>query len=335
MIRISIILLFLFNLLFSQRISSIDVEGISRLKTDDIYRICGLYPTMIFDSDSDYNEKINQAIKKLWEINRFSDIQIFDLSNSEDVKDLKIVLVELPIVGEILINGNKKISDKQLNEIINLQKGEIFSNQILFDVRKNIDFEYKEKHFHNVQIEIEINDTNKDYAKDLEINIIEGKKIRVQNLYIEGNESFRKKWWQKSWFSNFSKHQGKFLHNFKNIKGEQKSYAIWRGKFSNSGFEEDLKNLELFYKNEGYKDFEIKSKEIVFNNDGIDIYLDIDEGEKYYYKSLNFIGNTKFTNQELLDELDIKIGDVYCEDIFNFSIYEKISSKYMKSIDYR
>ena len=329
MIRISIILLFLFNLLFSQRISSIDVEGISRLKTDDIYRICGLYPTMIFDSDSDYNEKINQAIKKLWEINRFSDIQIFDLSNSEDVKDLKIVLVELPIVGEILINGNKKISDKQLNEIINLQKGEIFSNQILFDIRKNIDFEYKEKHFHNAQIEIEINDTNKDYAKDLEINIIEGKKIRVQNLYIEGNKSFRKKWWQKSWFSNFSKHQGRFLHNFKNIKGEQKSYAIWRGKFSNSGFEEDLKNLELFYKNEGYKDFEIKSKEIVFNNDGIDIYLDIDEGEKYYYKSLNFIGNTKFTNQELLDELDIKIGDVYSEDIFNFSIYEKISSKYM------
>ena len=62
-----------------------------------------------------------------------------------------------------------------------------------------------------------------------------------------------------------------------------------------------------------------KSKEIVFNNDGIDIYLDIDEGEKYYYKSLNFIGNTKFTNQELLDELDIKIGDVYSEDIFNFS----------------
>ena len=55
MIRISIILLFLFNLLFTQRISSIDVEGISRLKTDDIYRICGLYPTMMFDSDSDYN----------------------------------------------------------------------------------------------------------------------------------------------------------------------------------------------------------------------------------------------------------------------------------------
>ena len=74
MIRILITLLFLSNLLFSQRISSIDVEGISRLKTDDIYRICGLYPTMMFDSDSDYNEKINQAIKKLWEINRFSDI---------------------------------------------------------------------------------------------------------------------------------------------------------------------------------------------------------------------------------------------------------------------
>ena len=44
-------------------------------------------------------------------------------------------------------------------------------------LEKNIDFEYKEKHFHNAQIEIEVNDTNKDYAKDLEINIGEGKKI--------------------------------------------------------------------------------------------------------------------------------------------------------------
>ena len=66
----------------------------------------------------------------------------------------------------------------------------------------------------------------------------------------------------------------------KNIKVNKKVMLYGEVNFQNSCFEEDLKNLELFYKNEGYKDFEIKSKEIVFNNDGIDIYLDIDEGEK-------------------------------------------------------
>ena len=81
----------------------------------------------------------------------------------------------------------------------------------------------------------------------------------------------------------------------------------WRGKFKEELFEEDLKSLELYYHNNGYKDFKILNKNIVFNKNGIDIKIDIFEGEKYYYESINFFDNTKFSDEKLLDILGVEI----------------------------
>ena len=212
----------------------IEVEGLSRLRVEDIYRISGLYPSLYFESDDDFNIKINEGIKKLWEIERFSNIQIYDIDNSSSSnksKSIKIKLKELPVYGSISFYGNKKISTKQLIDIVDIQQGEILSDRIIFNLKNRIMDKYYEKHFHNIDIKSELVDTNIEYIKNINIFISEGKKIRVKELKIIGNNSFKKKWWQKSWFSNFSEHQSNLMHSFKNIKGEQKQYAIWRGQF--------------------------------------------------------------------------------------------------------
>ena len=318
-----------FNLLYMQSIESIDVEGVSRLRAEDIYRISGLYPSLFFESESELNKKVNDGVKKLWDIERFSDIQIYKEASLKKSIKLKISLTELPIVGTVNIYGNKKISTKQLNEIINFQEGEMFSDQSIFNVKKNIIDKYKEKHFHNATITVSFKDTDVKHIKDIDLTINEGKKIKIKEFNIIGNNNYKKKWWEKSWFSNFSEHQGKLIHNFKNIKGAQKKYALWRGKFSESGFEEDLKNLKQFYKNEGFKDFKIIDKKVTYEDNQIKIFVEIDEGERYYYKSFNFSGNSKFSDEELIEILDIDIGEVYNEEKFNYSIYENISSIYM------
>ena len=56
-----------------QNLLKVEVEGLSRLEVQDIYRISGLYPSLYFESDNDFNVKINQGIQKLWEIERFAD----------------------------------------------------------------------------------------------------------------------------------------------------------------------------------------------------------------------------------------------------------------------
>ena len=43
----------------------------------------------------------------------------------------------------------------------------------------------------------------------------------------------------------------------------------------------------------------------------VDIFLKVEEGDKYYLKDINFVGNTKYPTEQLLYILGMKPGAVY------------------------
>ena len=71
------LLIIFFSFCFTQSvkmvISDINVFGLERLSKEDIFRISKLYP----ESEIVRGDEINKAINRLWDIGRFSDIQIF------------------------------------------------------------------------------------------------------------------------------------------------------------------------------------------------------------------------------------------------------------------
>ena len=86
--KISIIIIFFSSLLFNQnviQINNIKVEGNIRLSEDDIKRISGIYPGLIIISD-----EIQRGVKKLWDLNRFNDIQI--ILEDEDINGINIII---------------------------------------------------------------------------------------------------------------------------------------------------------------------------------------------------------------------------------------------------
>ena len=69
-----------------------------------------------------------------------------------------------------------------------------------------------------------------------------------------------------------------------------------------------------FYKEEGYRDARILSDTLIKNDDSsntIDLNLNLEEGNKYYFGDINFIGNTIYSNAVLQQILGLKKGDVY------------------------
>ena len=80
--------------------------------------------------------------------------------------------------------------------------------------------------------------------------IIEGNKYKIKNINFNGNDSFLK---------------SKLLDSFSNTK-ERRWYKFWQGDYNVSDFETDIQNLELFYKNNGYRDVQIISKNIDFSD---------------------------------------------------------------------
>ena len=69
------IIFILLGFILTQNIAvlEINVEGIKRLKEEDIYRISKLYPGMYLSR----GDEINKGINKLWDIGRFSNIQFY------------------------------------------------------------------------------------------------------------------------------------------------------------------------------------------------------------------------------------------------------------------
>ena len=109
------------------------VVGNIRLSNDDIIRISNIYPGMPIVSD-----EIQQGIKRLWNLNRFNDIQI--ILDSEDDTDINIIikLDEAHILNSIILNNNKKIKDKKIIEISELEPGQILTNKNSIINAKNL-----------------------------------------------------------------------------------------------------------------------------------------------------------------------------------------------------
>ena len=110
-----IFILFLYACLFSQNdnipILDIIVEGNQRLSQQDILRNARLFKGMTIKGP-----EIQQAIKRLWKLKRFGNIQILVDDETDEGLYLRIVVEEYPVLGEIEFEGNKKKSKRALKK---------------------------------------------------------------------------------------------------------------------------------------------------------------------------------------------------------------------------
>ena len=89
---------------------------------------------------------------------------------------LKIVLEELPILSKLTFVGNKKVKDNALLEAIELQLGHVLSDYEIFEAMQSIRNVYREKHYHNVEIDTSTAIGEIEFSKHLTILILKTKK---------------------------------------------------------------------------------------------------------------------------------------------------------------
>jgi outer membrane protein insertion porin family len=74
----------------------------------------------------------------------------------------------------------------------------------------------------------------------------------------------------------------------------------------------DKDNLMDFFKEKGYRDARIINDTLVLNEDNtLSINFDIDEGNRYYFGDISFLGNTVYNNYQLSQVLGIAKGEPY------------------------
>jgi len=286
--------------------------------------------TIIFTSGLKEGQAVSptdfpRAIKRLWQLGLFQDIQIQYDKETEDGLFLTIKVKENYILGDIKYEGNKKIKDSKFEEELALTTGQRLRPNTLNETSNLIKKLYAEKGYLNTEVKPKLYMPDKDsnlivkndgeLTRNIIFQITENNKTKINKILFEGNKSFsdlRLRW------------------QLKETK-QQPFYMFWRSTFDNEKFREDLELLISFYRNKGYRDFEILNDTIIHTNDSkkMDIVLTVSEGELYKYRNFSWEGMSLFNEEVLEKNLALVKGEQYSEEDFNLGLYSRVQGLYL------
>jgi len=245
-------------------------------------------------------EKISAAIRKLWGSNLFSSIDIYINKIEGDNVFLEIELIDLPELKEIKIEGVKKSKFEEIIKENKLQAGTKVTENLITTTKNYLESKYKKKGFLNAKVNItttEVIDSIQKSRVNMLLTINKENKIKVKDIVFIGAEKLKVKKLRKA---------------MKNTKKKNPIRVLKRSKYIEADYKEDLVSLIDKYKENGYRDARIISDSIIKNNDNtISINIKLEEGEKYTYGKIDFLGNTIYTDQQLRQILGINEGDTY------------------------
>ena len=245
-------------------------------------------------------EEVSSVINKLWGLELFSNINVY-VTNVENNKiSLDIEIEELPTLTDVKINGLKKGNTETIIKDTELTKGKKLSESFMTNTKNYIINKYKKEGFLDTKVNLNtIKDTIGANSYKMVVNIDKGQRIKIKEIDFNGNEVFK---------------ESKLRSKLKNTKIKNPIRFWKRSKYINNDFNDDLNGLIEFYKENGFRDARI-IKDTLLRNDktsnSIALKLDIEEGKKYYFGDIDFIGNTVYSNNSLQQILGLKKGDVY------------------------
>ena len=278
-------------------LDSITVSGIKTFNEQTVISYSGLRKGQKIKVPG---EEVSSVINKLWGLELFSNINVY-VTNVENNKiSLDIEIEELPTLTDVKINGLKKGNTETIIKDTELTKGKKLSESFMTNTKNYIINKYKKEGFLDTKVNLNtIKDTIGANSYKMVVNIDKGQRIKIKEIDFNGNEVFK---------------ESKLRSKLKNTKIKNPIRFWKRSKYINNDFNDDLNGLIEFYKENGFRDARI-IKDTLLRNDktsnSIALKLDIEEGKKYYFGDIDFIGNTVYTNNSLQQILGLKKGDVY------------------------
>lgn len=305
-------------------------------------------------------DKITNAIRKLWEQGLFEDVQISCTQKIGGQVFLNITVSERPRISKFSFRGVKKSEADELRKKINLTRGDVATEHTYNKTRGIITDYYAEKGYLNTEVVIDaVNDTTRENYVILNLKIDKKHKVKIGNIDIEGNEVLSDN--QVRAAMKETKERGRFdplrplgatvvnaiwdIVTLKPLKAEEELFdyvgdnikpRIFKSsKFNQSNYEDDKNKIIAKYNSKGYRDARIVSDSVyVVDDKNLGIKLVIDEGDKYYFGNISWVGNTKYDTAVLNNVLGIRKGDVYNQELLekNLTYSEEgmdITSLYM------
>jgi outer membrane protein insertion porin family len=284
-------ILFLFTLLFIG--NTINAQE-TTLEKGKEYTLSGIEVT----GKVSFNEQTVITFTGLWKLGLFNDVNFYVKKIEGETIFLELELYELPKLNDIKIKGVKKGKREDIVKETELSKGKIVNDNLITNTKNYIENKYKKDGYFNTKVTINTLADSTNTKVDMVVFIDRGQKVKISAINFVGNEQLVDKKLKKS---------------FKNTK-EKKIYRVFKAsKFVKDKYKEDLGTLVSKYKEKGYRDARVVNESVIYNKETnkINIDINIEEGKKYYFGDIRFLGNTVYSDQALNSILGIKRGEIY------------------------
>ena len=291
-----------FNLIpgIDYEIAGITVSGGKDLDPNVVIMLTNL---RVGDNIQFPDPKISDAIRTLWRQQLFEDITFKVASKSGKKVYLDIQLKELPKMSKYYITGVKKVWKDDIREDLELRAGKVVNDNLVVMSSNRIKKYFKEKGYLNATVEvIQKTDTAFNNAVILGFKIATGERVKIGQIAFSGNTAVSDKVLSRA---------------MKNTKVKGKS-ILKVSKLKNKEYKDDLKAIVAKYNALGYRDARIiQDTSYSVSSELIHIDISLEEGKKYYFGDITFIGNTKYETVLLTSILRINKGDIYDSQLLN------------------
>lgn len=292
----------------SYQIEGITVTGSKEFDPEAIILFSGL---SVGDEIKIPGEVLSKAIKNLWDQDLFSNVQIrLGEFRPPNRIFLNIHLGERPRLLKYKFTGVKKTEADNLRDgKINLRLGTIVNENVIQNTKNAIEKYYINKGYLQVKVDIDEEISDKvDNSLVLNIKVDKGSKVKIGSVSFEGNTELSEK-------------------KLKKAMKDTKEKAFWRifsrSKFIEAEYRADKLKVIEKYNAKGYRNAKIISDSVYYvaSENLVHVRVKIKEGNKFYFRNIRWVGNTKYKSDYLSKILGIKKGDIYNQEVLTQRLF--------------
>lgn len=298
-IPLTIFFLFISKLAFANgidKIAKIDIIG-----NDKIDR--GYIMNSIKTKENDpYNiDKLREDIKNIYKTGFFSDVQI-DVKDTEKGKIVTFVVIERQTIEAIYIAGNEKVKTNDIKEKLKIKSNTVLNTEKIKESMDEIKKLYASKGYYATKVTYEI-DYEKEFDVSVKFIIEESEQAYIRKIIIKGNKNLKTSQIRSAMSTT---EKGIF------------SWFTGSGILDEDALEEDRKNIEGVYHDNGYVKVKIGTPDISISKDGkvITVTLTIEEGDLYRIGKIDFNGDIIFRKEQLINNLKSKQDNTFRSTLF-------------------
>lgn len=274
-------------------IAEIKITGNERIDSGAIMRVITSQPQDRFDLS-----RLRHDLGNIFKLGFFDDVKI-KITETEKGKEVTFHVKERAIISQILIDGENKLKEDDIREVITVTPNTIINTQRIRSSINSIYRLYKDKGFHNTVVTSKLITTQAGRV-NISFMVDEGVKVYVREINFNGNTAFTDRQLMRL------------------IETSEKGFFSWitdSGRLKRDMLEHDVARLWTFYQDNGYIEVKIGEPQVVQEGKRLYITFNISEGTRFKVGTIDLSGELIEEKSELLALL--KLGE---EEYFSRTI---------------